>query len=153
MEDQGLPVVDFGLNGSMPAGVKFDDVRLRLRDSGLLVLRGFCRSKTFPANTSSSAIKCLGQRWPYSEASSTSSVYEHSIKMAFKDPSIILGAAASHTLTFRGSRETESGSISPKTIISVPVESLRRKNAELSTVAKAGSFPLELLSWAGVDGE
>lgn len=55
------------------------------------------------------------------------------MKIAFSVPETIFGAASSHTTWLRGWRETESGSMSPKTMISWPLKSFRMKNAELST--------------------
>lgn len=63
------------------------------------------------------------------------------MKIARSDPDATLGAAISHTRLLRGSKETESGSMSPNTMISLPVSPSRIKNAELSTVAHAESFP------------
>ena len=63
------------------------------------------------------------------------------MKIARRLPVAIFGAATSQTRLLRGSMEMESGSMSPKTIISLPVNWSRMKNAELSTVAQVGSFP------------
>ena len=64
------------------------------------------------------------------------------MKMARSVPAATLRAAISHTRRLRGSRDTESGSMSPNTMISLPVGPSRMKNAEDSTVAQALSFPL-----------
>lgn len=55
------------------------------------------------------------------------------MKMARSEPFTIFGAAISHTRLLRGSKDIESGSMSPKMMISLPVLSSRMKNAELST--------------------
>lgn len=57
------------------------------------------------------------------------------MKIARSVPDATFGAATSQTLLLRASRDILSGSTSPKTMISAPLRSLRRKNAELSTVA------------------
>ena len=61
------------------------------------------------------------------------------MKIARKVPAAILGAAVSQTRWLRGSMDMVSGSTSPKMMISFPVSLLRRKKAELSTVATTGS--------------
>lgn len=78
------------------------------------------------------------------------------MNIARRQPSLIFGAAASQTRSLRGSSDIESGSMSPKIIISAPVRSSRMKNAELSTVAYIElSFPFVLREscCAWVDGE
>ena len=55
------------------------------------------------------------------------------MKMARREPLTIFRAAISHTRLLRGSKDIESGSMSPKMMISLPVLSSRMKNAELST--------------------
>lgn len=64
------------------------------------------------------------------------------MKMARRLPEAILGALMSQIRELRGSSEMESGSTSPKTMISLPVWLSRMKNAELSTVACVFSFML-----------
>lgn len=60
------------------------------------------------------------------------------MKIARRVPWAIFGAAVCQTRRLCGSSATESGSTSPKMMISLPVILSRRKNAELSTVAMAG---------------
>ena len=65
------------------------------------------------------------------------------MKIARKSPEATLGAATSQIRLLRGSRETESGSTSPKMIISLSLEWSRIKNAELSTVDEVASFTFD----------
>lgn len=75
------------------------------------------------------------------------------MKMARRLPEAILGAAMSQIRALRGSSEIESGSTSPKTMISLPLQLSRMKNAELSTVACAFSFTLGATSRGDRAGE
>jgi hypothetical protein len=75
------------------------------------------------------------------------------MKIARNEPAAILGPAISHTRLLRGSSETESGSMSPKMMISLPVTSSRMKNAELSTTAQLLSLAGEAVTLAPRCGE
>ena len=75
------------------------------------------------------------------------------MKMARNVPLATFGAATSQTNLFRGLSDSESGSTSPNTMISLPVFWSRMKNAELSIVVQTDSFAFDAKRRGDRDGD